>query len=74
VGDVHLGRTLEQTRVEVEDVTGVRLTSGGATEQQRHLAVSDGLLGQIVEDDQRVLSIVTEPFTDRSFEALMSVM
>jgi hypothetical protein len=60
--------------VEVEDVTGVSLTSGGTTEQQRHLAVSNSLLGQIVEDDQRVLSIVTEPFTDRSFEALMSVM
>ena len=28
---VHLGRTLEQTRVEVEDITGVGLTSWGAT-------------------------------------------
>jgi hypothetical protein len=64
----HLGGTLEQTRVEVEDVTGVSLTSGGTTEQQRHLAVGDGLLGQIVENDQGVLSIVSEPFTDRSFD------
>lgn len=34
---VHLGGTLEETRVQVEDVTGVSLTSGGTTEQQRHL-------------------------------------
>jgi hypothetical protein len=49
--------------VEVEDVTRVRLTSGGTTEQQRHLTVSNGLLRQIVEDDQRVLSVITEPFS-----------
>lgn len=35
---VHLGGTLEQTRVEVENVTGVGLTSGGTTQQQRHLS------------------------------------
>jgi hypothetical protein len=58
---VHLGGTLEKTRVQVEDVTGVSLTSGGTTEQQRHLTVSDGLLGQIVEDEQTVASVVTEP-------------
>jgi hypothetical protein len=28
---VHLGRTLEETRVEVEDVTGVSLTAGRTT-------------------------------------------
>lgn len=37
---VHLGGTLEQTRVEVENVTGVSLTSGGTTEQQRHLTAA----------------------------------
>lgn len=60
---VHLGGTLEQTRVEVENVTGVSLTSGGTTEQQRHLTVSDGLLGKIVEDEQGMASIITEPLT-----------
>lgn len=59
---VHLGGTLEETRVEVEDITGVGLTSGGTTEEERHLTVSNGLLRQIVEDDQGVLSIVSEPF------------
>jgi hypothetical protein len=60
---VELGGTLEKTRVEVENVTGVRLTTGGTTEQKRHLTVSDGLLGQVVVDDDGVAAIVTEPFT-----------
>ena len=49
---VHLRGTLEETRVEVEDVTGVGLTTGGTTEKERHLTVGDGLLGEIVVDDQ----------------------
>ena len=49
---VHLRGTLEETRVEVEDITGVSLTTGGTTEEQGHLAVSDGLLGQVVVDDE----------------------
>ena len=60
---VHLGGTFEQTRVEIEDVTGVGLTTGRTTQQQRHLTVSNGLLGQIVVNDERVLAIVTEVFT-----------
>ena len=48
----HLGSTLEETRVKVEDVTRVGLTTGRATEQQRHLTVSNGLLGQVVIDDK----------------------
>ena len=57
---VHLSGTLEQTGVQVEDVTGVGLTTRGATQQQRHLTISDGLFRQIVVDDQSVLAIVTE--------------
>lgn len=49
---VHLRSTLEETRVQVEDITRVSLTAGGTTEEQRHLTVSDGLLGQVVVDDQ----------------------
>jgi hypothetical protein len=49
----HLGSALEQPGVQVEDVTGVRLTTGGTTEQEGHLTVRDGLLGQIVVDDER---------------------
>ena len=60
---VHLGGTFEQTRVEIEDVTGVSLTTGRTTQQQRHLTVGNGLLGQIVVNDERVLAIVTEVFT-----------
>jgi hypothetical protein len=51
---------LKETGVEVEDVSGVGLTTRGTTEEQRHLAVSDGLLGKIVIDDQGVLAVVTE--------------
>jgi hypothetical protein len=61
---VHLGSTLEKTRVEVENVTGVGLTTGGTTEKQRHLAVGNGLLCQIIVDDQSVLSVVTEELAD----------
>jgi len=48
----HLGSTLEETRVKVENVTRVGLTTGGTTEQQRHLTVSNGLLGQVIIDDE----------------------
>merc|ERR1719384_529714 len=56
----HLGGTLKQPGVEVEDITGVSLTAWGTPEQQRHLPVSDGLLGQVVEDDHSVHAVVTE--------------
>lgn len=49
---VHLGSTLKETGVEVEDITGVSLTTGRTTEKEGHLTVSDGLLGQIVVDDE----------------------
>lgn len=61
---VHLGSTLQQTGVEVEDITGVSLTSGGTTEQQRHLTVSNGLLGQIVINDESVLARISEVLSD----------
>jgi hypothetical protein len=48
----HLGGTLEQTRVQVEDITGVGLTTRRTTEKEGHLTVGDGLLGQIVIDDE----------------------
>merc|ERR1712205_254938 len=56
----HLGGTLKQPGVEVEDVTGVSLTAWGTPEQQRHLPVGDGLLGQVVEDDDGVHAVVAE--------------
>jgi len=61
---VHLGRTLQKTGVKVEDITGVSLTTWGTTKQKGHLTVGDGLLGQIVKDDQGVLAVVTEVLSD----------
>jgi hypothetical protein len=49
---VHLRRTLKETRVQVEDVTRVSLTTRRTTEEQRHLTVGHGLLRQVVVDDQ----------------------
>jgi hypothetical protein len=43
-------------------LAGVGLTSRRTTEKERHLTVGDGLLGQIVVDNQGVLSVITEPF------------
>ena len=39
---------------------GVPLTS---SQKQRHLSVGNGLLRQVIEDDQGVLAVVTEVFT-----------
>ena len=61
---VHLGRTLEQTGVEIENIAGVGLTTGGTSEQKGHLAVGDGLLGEIVVNDEAVHSVVAEVLAD----------
>ena len=53
---VHLGSTLEETRVKVEHVTGVSLATRRTTEKEGHLTVGNGLLGQIVIDDEGVLA------------------
>ena len=56
----HLRGALEQPRVDVEDVAGVGLAAGRAAEQQRHLAVGDGLLREVVVEDDGVLAVVPE--------------
>ena len=61
---VHLGGALEETGMEVEHISGVGLTTRGATEEEGHLAVSDGLLGEIVVDDETVHAVVTEVLAD----------
>ena len=53
-------RTLQQARVSVEDIAGVGLASGGAAQQQRHLAVGNRVLGEVVVDDKRILPVVGE--------------
>jgi hypothetical protein len=49
-----------KTRVKVEDITGVSLTTWGTSQQKGHLPVGDSLLGQIVEDDDGVHAVVPE--------------
>ena len=50
--------------MEIEDVTGVSLTTGRSSEKEGHLTVGDGLFGEIVIDDESVLGVVTEELTD----------
>src|SRR5882724_197244 len=46
--------------MQVEDVAGIGLAAGRAAQQQRHLAIGDGLLGQIVVDDHGMHAVVAE--------------
>ena len=56
----HAARALEEAGVDVEDVTGIRLTTGRPAQQERQLAIGDGLLRQIVVDAERVAAAVAE--------------
>src|SRR5712691_11624461 len=62
VGVVHLGGALEQPRVQVEHVAGIGLAARRPPQQQRHLAIGDRLLGEIIVDDHGVHAIVAEVF------------
>jgi len=57
---VHLCGTLEETGVQVEDITWVGFTSWWTSEEERHLTVSDSLLGQVIKDDEGVLAVLQE--------------
>ena len=46
--------------MQIEHVAGIGLAAGRTAEQQRHLAVGDGLLGQVVVEDHRVHAVVAE--------------
>ena len=48
----------------VENVAGIGFTSRRPPEQQGNLTVSDGLLGEVIVDDQGILSPVAEIFAD----------
>ena len=63
---VQLHGALEQARVEVEDVAGIRLAARRAAQQQRHLAVRVRVLRQVVVDAERVLAVVEEVLTHRA--------
>src|SRR5215475_12308299 len=62
VGVIHLGGALEQPRVQIEYVAGIGFAAGRTAQQQRHLAVGDGLLRQVVVDDHRVHAAIAEIF------------
>ncbi len=55
--------------MEIEDVARVGFAAGRTTQQQRHLAVGDGLFRQVIIDDQRVHAVVAEELAhDRARE------
>ena len=49
--------------MEVEHISGISFTAWGATQQEGHLTVCDGLLGEIVVNDESVLAVVSEIFS-----------
>ena len=57
--------TFEQTAVQIEHVTGIRFAAGGTLQDERDLAISHGVLGQIIKDDERVHAVIHEPFAHR---------
>ena len=61
---VHLGCSLKQTRVKIEHITRVSLTTGWSSEKKGHLTVGYSLFGEIIVDDQSVLAIIAEIFSD----------
>src|SRR5690606_12161696 len=50
----HLRGALEEARVQVEDVARIRLAARRTAQEQRELAVRDGLLAEVIEDAERV--------------------
>ena len=58
-------RAFQQAAVQIKHVAGIRFAAGGALEDERNLAIGDGVLGKIVVNDQRVHAVVHEPFAHR---------
>ena len=50
--------------MEIEHISWVGLSAWGSSQQQGHLSVGNGLLGQVVVDDQSVHSVVSEVFSN----------
>ena len=63
---VHLGGALEQARMQIEHVAGIGFAARRAAQQQRHLAIGDGLLGEVVIDHQGMHAVVAEEFAHRA--------
>src|SRR5579875_94984 len=54
----------KETAMQIEDVAGVGFASGGASEKQGDLAVGDGMFGEVVVDDDGMLSFIAEVLSD----------
>src|SRR5690606_34287749 len=54
---------LQQAGVEIENVTRISFAAGRTAQQQRDLAICPRLFGQVVIDDQRVLTAIAEVLT-----------
>ena len=50
----------------IEDVTGISLTTGRTAEQQGHLAIGLGLLGEVVVNHQGGLALIHEVLSNGS--------
>ena len=61
---VHLSCSLKQTRVKIEYISWVGLTTRWSSEKKRHLTVGNGLLGEIIINDKSMLSVVAEEFSN----------
>jgi len=50
--------------VKIKYVAGIRFAAGRTLQDERDLAIRDGVLRQIIINDQRVHAVVHEPFAD----------
>jgi hypothetical protein len=66
----HLGGSLEESRVQVEDISGVGLSTGRSSEKKGHLSVGNGLLRQVIVDDASVLEVEEGSGDKLSFKGL----
>src|SRR3546814_17870307 len=59
IGVVQLGGALQQAAVKIDDVARIGFAARRAAEQQRHLAIGERLLRQIVIDNAGVHAVVS---------------
>src|SRR5262249_47363157 len=59
---VQLRGTFQKARVQIEHVARIGLAARRTAKQQRHLAICDSLLGQVVINDDRMHAVVAEKF------------
>ena len=50
--------------MEIENITRIGLSTWRSSQKEGHLSVSDGLLGEIIIDDESVLGVIPEVFSN----------